>query len=235
MTWRIDDLARTAGLTVDTVRYYQREGLLPPPVREGRHVLYGPDHLARLERVRELQARRFSLAAIRSLLDADRPELVEGIFDGSDAAYSFDELITRSGIAAPLAQALRDADVLRDPAEFGRDAYDHEDLDLCRAVAEIADLGVSGPTIIEIGRIYTAGIEAMQRQVVELFASQASTLTTIERDAFALQASEDAPVLLPHVQRLVGYVHHRTIQRLTLAAIDRTRQAKESAAVTDAD
>ena len=34
---RIDDLAHESGLTVDTIRYYQREGLLPPGEREGRH------------------------------------------------------------------------------------------------------------------------------------------------------------------------------------------------------
>ena len=63
---RIDDLAQRAGLTVDTIRYYQREGLLPPGAREGRHRVYGPDHLRRLTRIKELQARRFSIAAIRA-------------------------------------------------------------------------------------------------------------------------------------------------------------------------
>ena len=29
--WRIDELAQRAGLTVDTIRYYAREGLLAPP------------------------------------------------------------------------------------------------------------------------------------------------------------------------------------------------------------
>ncbi len=40
--WRIDDLAHRAGVTVDTVRYYQREGLLPDGQRSGRVKLYGP-------------------------------------------------------------------------------------------------------------------------------------------------------------------------------------------------
>lgn len=220
MTWRIDDLARTAGLTVDTVRYYQREGLLPPPRREGRHVLYGPEHLARLERVRELQEKRFSLAAIRSLLDADRPELAE-IFGGSEAAYTFDDLIERSGIDRALAEALGRAQVLRDPHDFGRDSYDHEDLDLCRAVAEVARLGLSPETIVELGRIYTEGVESMQRKVVELFADQAHALGAADRRAFREHYEEQAPNLLPPMQRIVGYVHHRTIQRLALAAIAR--------------
>ena len=34
--WRIDDLAHRAGVTVDTIRYYQREGLMPDGQRSGR-------------------------------------------------------------------------------------------------------------------------------------------------------------------------------------------------------
>src|SRR5512144_2442890 len=70
--WRIDDLARRADVTVDTIRYYQREGLLPAAARAGRSNLYGPSHLERLERIKDLQGRRFSLAAIRALLSEER-------------------------------------------------------------------------------------------------------------------------------------------------------------------
>jgi len=66
--WRIDDLAQRADLTVDTVRFYQREGLLPAGVRVGRSKQYGQDHLDRIQQIRDLQARRFSLAAIKALL-----------------------------------------------------------------------------------------------------------------------------------------------------------------------
>ncbi len=86
---RIDELAQRSGLTVDTIRYYQRECLLPPAVRAGRSKLYGPDHLDRLAQIRDLQGRRFSLAAIRALLESERPELVDGIFSGEGSiAYS---------------------------------------------------------------------------------------------------------------------------------------------------
>ena len=113
--WRIDDLAQKAGVTVDTIRYYQREGLLPQAERFGRANLYGPHHLERLDRIRELQGRRFSLAAIRALLDEDRPGL-EGIFgDAGGCKYSFDELVERSGIDRDLADVLHASGLLRDP------------------------------------------------------------------------------------------------------------------------
>jgi len=51
------------------VRFYAGRGLIPPPRREGRNGYYGPDHLARLELVRELQAHGFTLSAIEGYLE----------------------------------------------------------------------------------------------------------------------------------------------------------------------
>lgn len=60
----IDQLAAQAGVTVRTVRFYSSRGLLPPPRLRGRTGLYGPEHLARLELIRELQALGFTLSAV---------------------------------------------------------------------------------------------------------------------------------------------------------------------------
>ncbi|MEU6039320.1 MerR family transcriptional regulator [Actinomadura sp. NPDC047616] len=60
----VDELAARAGLTVRTVRFYAGRGMLPPPRLRGRTGLYGPDHLARLELIRELQSLGLTLAAI---------------------------------------------------------------------------------------------------------------------------------------------------------------------------
>jgi Cd(II)/Pb(II)-responsive transcriptional regulator len=66
---RIGELARRAGCGVDTVRYYEREGLLPGPERsQGNYRIYGPAHLERLTFVRNCRALEMSLAEIRTLL-----------------------------------------------------------------------------------------------------------------------------------------------------------------------
>src|SRR3954451_11208369 len=101
--WRIDDLAHRAELTVDTVRFYQREGLLPAGIRVGRTKQYGPEHLERTEQTRDLQARRFSLAAIKALLESERHDLVDGIFAGEGGlSYSLEDLVERSALDAAL-------------------------------------------------------------------------------------------------------------------------------------
>ena len=64
----VDELAERSGTTVRTIRYYQSEGLLPAPVRRGRAVRYGAEHLARLQLIAELQERGLRLTAIADLL-----------------------------------------------------------------------------------------------------------------------------------------------------------------------
>ena len=71
----ISQLARSAGVGVETVRYYQRRGLLddPRPQKTGaagiRH--YGPDEVRRLRFVRSAQAAGFTLEEIAELLHLD--------------------------------------------------------------------------------------------------------------------------------------------------------------------
>jgi DNA-binding transcriptional MerR regulator len=75
----IDELARLAGSNVRNVRLYQERGLLPRPVKQGRTVRYGGDHLERLQLVRDLLSRGYSLAAIRELLEAWEGSGLDGL------------------------------------------------------------------------------------------------------------------------------------------------------------
>jgi DNA-binding transcriptional MerR regulator len=227
--WRIDDLAHRADLTVDTVRFYQREGLLPAGVRVGRTKQYGPEHLERIRQIRDLQARRFSLAAIKALLETSRHDLVDGIFAGEGGlSYSLADLVERSALPAGLIDRLRAVGLLRDPAEFGRDAYDSTDLDMLRASAELARHGLPDDVLVELASIYVTGVESMQRQVLELFSGgRGHVWDPAELAAFQQNAAAAAGQLLPLVTRIVEYVHLRTLQRLTLGAIERDRQTPE--------
>ncbi len=74
----IGALAKAAGVGVETVRYYQRRGLLAEPARpRGEVRRYGPDDARRLRFIRSAQAAGFTLNEIAELiaLDAsdDRP------------------------------------------------------------------------------------------------------------------------------------------------------------------
>ena len=68
----IDELARRTGMTVRNIRAHQSRGLLPAPEVRGRTGFYGPEHEARINLIRELQADGFKLEAIGRLLDIGR-------------------------------------------------------------------------------------------------------------------------------------------------------------------
>lgn len=66
---RIGELASRADCTVETVRYYEREGLLGEPERSrSNYRLYGQEHLERLTFIRNCRALEMSLDEIRMLL-----------------------------------------------------------------------------------------------------------------------------------------------------------------------
>jgi len=65
----IGALSKHTGTNIETIRYYERVGLLPAPGRTaGGYRLYGPDHLKRLTFIRRARALGFSLAEVRRLL-----------------------------------------------------------------------------------------------------------------------------------------------------------------------
>ena len=66
----IGALARAAGVGVETVRYYQRRGLLAEPPRPmGEVRRYGDQDVRRLKFIRSAQSAGFTLAEIGELLD----------------------------------------------------------------------------------------------------------------------------------------------------------------------
>ena len=96
----IDELARQVGMTVRNVRAHQSRGLLPPPEIRGRTGYYGPEHIGRLELIKDLQAEGYSLEVIKRILDRS---------PGTTAAevLNFTRAVIPSGAGA--ARALRTA------------------------------------------------------------------------------------------------------------------------------
>ena len=73
---KISELARTAQCDTQTIRYYEREGLIPPPERTASNYRsYGPRHQSRLQFIRRCRTLDMTLDEIRVLLSfIDAPE-----------------------------------------------------------------------------------------------------------------------------------------------------------------
>lgn len=66
---KIGELASATSTKVETVRYYEKIGLLPPPARtSANYRAYGNEHLARLSFIRRARDLGFTLEAVRELL-----------------------------------------------------------------------------------------------------------------------------------------------------------------------
>jgi len=66
---QIGELARVAQCTVETVRYYEKEGLLPAPARTtANYRSYGSAHIDRLRFIRNCRALNMTHEEIRALL-----------------------------------------------------------------------------------------------------------------------------------------------------------------------
>jgi MerR family mercuric resistance operon transcriptional regulator len=70
----IGKLAAAGGVGVETIRFYQRRGLLDTPTRDDGIRRYGSDDLRRLRFIRQAQAAGFTLEEIKELLDLDASE-----------------------------------------------------------------------------------------------------------------------------------------------------------------
>ncbi len=70
----IGKFAAAAGVGVETVRYYQRSGLLETPMREGGIRRYGNEDLRRLRFIRKAKAAGFTLSEIKELIELDSSE-----------------------------------------------------------------------------------------------------------------------------------------------------------------
>ena len=71
----ISELAKKGGVGVETVRFYQRKGLIDSPTgaaTAGRH--YGAEDVRRLRYIRKAQTAGFTLSEIAELIDLDRAD-----------------------------------------------------------------------------------------------------------------------------------------------------------------
>lgn len=68
--YTIGNLANETGCNVQTIRYYEKIGLMPKPMRTpGNQRIYGPSHVKRLTFIRHARDLGFPLDSIRELLD----------------------------------------------------------------------------------------------------------------------------------------------------------------------
>jgi DNA-binding transcriptional MerR regulator len=215
---RVEELARRSDTSVDTIRFYQKRGLLPPPRREGRVAWYGADHLERLLRIRELQGQGFSLAMIRRLLDgeldaADEPLAAAVAAASDEELLSLDELAARAGVPSPLLQAVVREGLLVARVQDGEPRFAASDVAIVAAGLQLLEAGLPLAELLALAQRHDAATRAIAEHAVTLFdvhvrePLRASDLTADERAERLVEAFR---TLLPTVTTLVEH-HFRSV------------------------
>jgi len=172
--YRIEQLARTAGVAVDTIRFYQGKGLLDAPRREGRVTFYGEGHVERLRRIKELQQQGFTLTVIQRFLTGELEPSDEALVaavthPSAPQTLTLAELAERSGVAEPLLLSLQQAGLLV-PVEGGDEPlYPADDLEAIAAGMKLIAAGVPIGALMELGKDYAAAVDKTAREAVDLF------------------------------------------------------------------
>ena len=176
--YRIGELAREAGITVRTLRYYQERKLLPPPRREGRIGWYSQAHLTRLQVIGQLLSRGHTLGGAGELLSAweqgyDLAELLG--FERAMTAPWSDEVPVRMTVSdvSALLQGQLTPETVREAVRLGYidvdgDRVIHVSQRLLDTTVALVHEGVPLPAILAAGRELQAGLDKMASLFVEL-------------------------------------------------------------------
>jgi DNA-binding transcriptional MerR regulator len=174
----IEQLAGESGMTVRNIRAHRARGLLPAPEVRDRVGYYGPEHLARLRLILQMQADGFNLRAIQRLLEEThgRPEQLLSLRQAVSVpfeteqprVFTLEDLTQRFGEQAD-ARALARARQIGLLVELGEDRYEAPMPSLLDAAEEVVSRGVPLSHALTVVSKLQDQCRAVAREFVRLF------------------------------------------------------------------
>ncbi|MEW4467833.1 helix-turn-helix domain-containing protein [Parasphingorhabdus sp. JC815] len=126
----IGELAKKTNTKVETIRYYEREGILPEADRTyGNYRDYSSAHLAKLTFIRRSRDLGFTMAQVRSLLD---------LADDEDQPCAGVDAMARDHIAN-IDRKIKDLTLLRAELSHLLDSCESERIGECRIVEALGE------------------------------------------------------------------------------------------------
>jgi DNA-binding transcriptional MerR regulator len=176
----IEQLAAASGMSVRNIRAHQARGLLAPPEVRLRVGYYGPEHVAQLGLIRELQDDGFNLNGIKRLLQ-DTQGTAERLLRFKEAltapvateraeTLTLVELGQRFHVSAEDApEVLGKAQKLGVLVPVGNDQYEVPSPSLLAVAEEVVGRGISLPSALSILEEIERHSDSVSRSFVRLF------------------------------------------------------------------
>jgi DNA-binding transcriptional MerR regulator len=241
---RVEELARRLGLSVDTIRYYQKRGLLPAPEVRGRIAWYGPVHADRLRRIKQLQASGLTLAVIKRVLDGElddadlplaavvaRARAEPG--EAGAARLTLGELAARSGVPSELIEAVVREGLLVPLVVDGGEYFTEEDVGVVQAGLALLGAGIPLPALLDLARRHDRATRQSAEAAVKLFdryVRQPLKKGELEPEERARRLVEAFSKLLPVATTLVSHHFRRALLEIAQAHLESVGEPAEIAA-----
>ncbi len=216
----VEQVASSCDLKVDTVRYYQRLGLLDPPDRKGRRAVYRAGHIQRLVEIRRLADAGFTLAQIGRLSDVPDPASSAANSErlGSLAAEAAiarrltrPEVAEQAGVPEGLVALLCDNGLLETTFADGEQRFDQGAVSMVRAGLAVSAAGVPLDELVSLAADHAGNVDDIVRRAIALFEEHVKDDLGGGPGERPDDLVEVVHALLPAVTRLVAQHFHRTL------------------------
>ncbi len=176
----IEQLAAEVGMSVRNIRNHHSRGLLPAPEVRARVGYYGPEHVARLRLVLDMQADGFNLAAIERLLDSSSGSATKllGLRSALEAPFESEtpEVLTAQELAERFGEvSAKDAERIAKLGllvALGEDRYEAPSPALMRAAEQVTELGIPLHAALALVERVSRDCESISRAFVKLYVKE---------------------------------------------------------------
>ena len=213
---KIGELAKAADVSVSTLKYYVKEGLIAPACKTGRNMAwYDPACAATVRAIRSLQRERYyPLSVIKQLLcapDDNQRELalLDAIhkvdYRSTGEPISHSEAVRRSRLTPAQIARLAEAGVITPSGEGRRAVYTAADLTVMQLVRRRMDAGIPFAQSLQAFSIYARALREATRAEVNAFIAGA-VLTpgfTAQTGAQMIRVSDETLDAFVSIQREV--------------------------------
>ncbi len=178
----IDDLAHVTGMPSRTIRFYNTQGLLPPPTMRGRVAYYDDQHVMILHIIKELKEQQnLPLETIKQMLEirakygemqmnlALKQRLQRSLTGGQEVQLSKEALIQQAGVSENLIDELTKQDLLFPAQTEKGPVYSSDDILLLELYARLEQLGlpIALPSLVrfQLRQLVRSEIAALEQYV----------------------------------------------------------------------
>jgi DNA-binding transcriptional MerR regulator len=200
-------------ISISKIRYLEGQRLLQPRRTQGGYRLYTQADVQRLRTILRLQRDEFlPLKVIRQELAAGRTDDSVGASEeqktrprratvamrSTGSHYSIDEVLEETGAERSLVRELEEYGVIKGDKREGETWYDDTELEIIRAVGELARFGVGGRNL----RVFRTSADR-EAALLEQILAPALRSRNAERRKEAVEALENLAAIASHLKHLL--------------------------------